>query len=150
MFAGLRIAVDDSEHVRVRETLQCLQRVVDRVADRETLLEAKELLEIAPVEALHHHVRQAVRERSDVDDACDVCAVDARRRACFGQEPVDDLRQARQIRREIFTAIGLSSKTWCAAKTTAIPPSPSWPSIRYLSASTSPTCGNDGDAISPR
>ena len=96
----LEIAMDDAERVRVREPLERLQRVVDGVADRQLMLEPQELLEIAPVEPLHHHVRQAVDEHADVHHARDVRAVDARRGARLGEEPLDDLRQARQLRRE--------------------------------------------------
>jgi hypothetical protein len=96
----LEVAVDDAERVSMREPLKRLEHVIDCVADRELLLEPEELLEIASVEPLHHHVGQAVHERADVHDARDVRAVDARRETRFGQKPLHHLREPREVWRK--------------------------------------------------
>ena len=48
-------------------------------------------MQVGAVEVLHHHVRRAVVERADVDDADDVLALQGHHGARLAQEAVDGL-----------------------------------------------------------
>ena len=68
-FAGFRIAMHDPELVRLGHRLRHLRDDVHGHLDRHRAGGLELHIERPPLQVLHHHVRQAVRERVDVDDA---------------------------------------------------------------------------------
>ena len=95
---GLQIAMDDAERMRLGERFARLDDVVHDVADRQRRLLVDEGAQGRAAQELHHHVRCAVGERTDVDDACDVLAPEAHDGAGFAEEALERLAAAERVR----------------------------------------------------
>jgi hypothetical protein len=93
----LEIAMDHVRRVRVRQGLERLERVVDRLRRRQRP-GAREHLEILALEVLHHEVRRAVRQHPRVHHAHDVLAGDAGDGGRLDGEAVQRLRRREHAR----------------------------------------------------
>ena len=81
----------DAERVSGGERVGGLKHVVHGLDEIELTALQDLLVEVAAFEVLHHHVRDAGRQRADVEDATQVVGLDARSGACLGEEPTDRL-----------------------------------------------------------
>ena len=94
----LQIAVHDPERVRLGQRLARLQHEIDGLLERQRATQPHPLGEVVTLEELHHHVRRAGIERTDVDHPRDVLARDLDGRARLAREALDRLGVAQRLR----------------------------------------------------
>ena len=96
--------MDDARRVRLRERLERLQHVVDDLGERQRPLHGEQLLEVAALEVLHDEEGRARGRGTDVDDAGDVLARDARGGLGLASEALDDRSELAASARRTLTA----------------------------------------------
>ena len=131
--------MDDADAVRLGDAPRTPAGRNRPPARRAAAASLKPLAEIEAVEELHDHVRRAVLQRADVEDARDVLVRDPGSRPRLLREPGDDVLVFEHLGTEELDGDPVSSPRWCAATTTPIPPAPRTRSTRYLPASTVPS-----------
>ena len=76
----------DTEPMRVGNGLAGLQHELHRLLDwkRPVLLQPR--AQIAAIQVFHYHIGSAIFERTNIDNASHMLALDLDRRACFARE----------------------------------------------------------------
>src|SRR6478752_2391590 len=94
---GLQIAMHDAERVRFEQAVASLQHVIDGFLHWQRAVFGQHRRQVAAFEPLHHDVRRARVETSDVEHAHDVGAAQLGGGARLEQHAAHDLFVARQV-----------------------------------------------------
>src|ERR1041385_8206480 len=92
--------MDDSKSVSLRNRLASLEDECHRLLDRRWSVLLEPRAQVAPLQKLHHHVRRARLERSDVEHTGDVLTLHSNRGARLAQETADDLGVSEHFRQQ--------------------------------------------------